>query len=61
LENSEVKVVCFFVCLFSAVLWVLKTSDGGLGFVGAGFFWGFRRIATREKKLNILFTEREKV
>jgi hypothetical protein len=60
LENNEVKVVCL-LGLFSPVLWVLKTSDGGLGFVGAGFFLGFRRIAAREKKLNILFSEREKV
>jgi hypothetical protein len=59
LENNEVKVVCL-LGLFSAVLWVLKTSDGGLGFVGVGFFLGFRRIA-RERKSSTYCSSREKI
>jgi hypothetical protein len=59
LENNEVKVVCLSVCLVSAVLWVLKASDGGLGFVGAGFFWVFGD-SRRERKSSTYYSPRKK-
>lgn len=58
-KQKKVKVVCLFVCLFSAVLCVLKTSDGGLGFVGVGFFWVFGE-SRRERKSSTYCSPREK-
>jgi len=38
---------------------VLKTSDGGLGFVGAGFFWVVGE-SRRERKSSTYYSQREK-
>jgi len=49
---------CLFVC-FLQFLWGLKTSDGGLGFVGAGFLWVFGE-SRRERKSSTYCSQRER-